>query len=306
MLKFFKYTKINDIETKQDISEEFQNYMRIIYNLTSTENTHYPDNSKEFISSITSISKLTKEIYENKKNNVLEYFSDDKNTITGFNKIQIDEEIIKAKLLKENPKIWKGIIKSAEEHPYFCGQINFLFTWAKIENTENYDPKIFEIYFSILNEYIFDKTGLKENLITDNLFRRCMLCIGNYTIKIGRYNTFINNKDKDRDFSWKNYLREQTKYSVLKELLDNYISYRKSKNISIIDFFKERINNIKNINEDDWKTYFILEPKLFEYMENDKFEIESKNGKKQIILLKKKTKNSDSTNLEEYYRSIVG
>ena len=97
--------------------------MRIILNFS--ENTVI-DGADEVARAIKSIEKLIPY-----SNNILEYLKDSENQVDFFLSRQLQEEQIKAHLITKSQD-WENEIVKIEKHPYFKGQVLFVFEFSKI------------------------------------------------------------------------------------------------------------------------------------------------------------------------------
>lgn len=233
---------------------KFVQWIRVIRNLS--ENTLYND-AGDFARSIKSIARLIKNC-----NDILDFLCDENNEVSGFLKEQVEEERVKAILILKNDR-WKNAIIEAENHGYFRGQIGFILKFAGImeayykDKKLNWTQNVDDEYFCKFNNYfnkakaIFDNSGLKVN---NDLWRRALLCKGDYLLKSGRNLSFL--IDKHRDISWKRLLRDNNiKRDYVKELLDDI-------DIQKIDYSLQKV--IDNSNVSDWRKYFIKYPNLIE------------------------------------------
>lgn len=243
-----------------DDSAGLENWMRIIHNLT--ENTTY-NSETDFINSIIGINALLEE-----SNNIHEYLIN-KKTITGFDKLQIREEIIKAKLIEKGSN-WRNLIYKAEQHGYFKGQIGFLLRLCGItdyfnENSEWDDEQ--DISFGkALSEYlvkatmIFDKDGLKNayDKPGNYIWQRALLTIDDYLIQEGRNQSFLINKG--RDISWKRLLKGDKENNHNQITKNIFKAFDIEKPIESLEFL------INNFSANDWRIHFIDNPELFNYL----------------------------------------
>lgn len=242
-----------------------QSWIRVIYNLT--KNTAPYNQEREFSNSIQEINKLIPY-----SNDILNYIITlDK--ITGFDEIQFGEEKLKATLiLKENG--WDDLIYSTEKHGYFEGQIGFIFFLSGIEeyfnkhnncswsdeediNYRNKFLKYRDIAFKLFNE-----DGL--NKFDEYIWERALLAKGDYLIELGSNQSFL--IDSHRDISWKRFLKRdrnpEVHSDVLKQIFDEIN----------IDDINASLNTIKNSYKgDDWRSEFINNPKLFDYLKGKRF-----------------------------------
>lgn len=169
----------------------------------------------------------------------------------SFSAVSLKEEKIKAKLVKdsENGEKWKEKIIQAENHGYLWGQIICLLEWARKDST--YDINLFENYYQKFCEIIQDTGEISDE--NKFLFYRAMLAASDYSEKTF-HNTLLT-FDKDRDFSLKNYLRNEWSEGVVgkrvKDLLDIW-SQNYSAEITFKDFAQKFISDKKE-NITDWR-----------------------------------------------------
>lgn len=221
--KFFKHTS-SSICFKDSLSKknELFSWMRIIRNLTTiSNNTHRIDSHEDFGDVLSKTNELISSIYGDASSSVNEYFE---NTSIDrfFSEEQWKEERLKVILFKESG--WEDLIKRAENHKYLTGQIRFLLDWSRVdENT--YDKGAFIRYYNRFTE-LFDENGIKEEMASSQLFTSLMLkkysteyCYRGNSQEDMLY-CLVNNTGKDRDYSWKNYLRFNVYSQWIKKLFD--------------------------------------------------------------------------------------
>ena len=211
-LRFFAfYSYLSKHYSSLDQSE-LRNWTRVIYNLT--ENT-IVDGSDDFYRALHSIEALS-ELDEPVLDTLV------KNThITGFLGEQVLEERIKAHLLLKSED-WQSAIYTAENHPFFKGQIGFLLNFSGIlafyrEHKDcNWNEVDNNQYLTQFNKYS-ESAGRIFSLIEDSTtnldyrWERAVLSKGFYfTKRDTRFNMLHTRSTKDnisRDHSWKRLLR---------------------------------------------------------------------------------------------------
>ncbi|CAH0346765.1 DUF262 domain-containing protein [Bacillus sp. CECT 9360] len=274
------------VHNHQDIiNDEFTEWVRVVRNLSA--NT-IDNNSGEFSRSIQSIKKLV-----TYSRGILGYFVDPDNTVSRFLGEQVEEERIKAILILKNDR-WRNIITEAENHGYFKGQISFLLNFAGIQSAYNqnkdldWSSEIDENFYNKFYYYynkakiIFSNDGLSVN---NDLWRRALLCKGDYLLRKSRNLSFV--VDSDRDVSWKRLLRDKDKRRFVKELFDE---------IDINNIEKSLLQIIEISTVSDWRKYFIRYPKILQACGQKRFI--RKENENNILLL-----NSSTTGgyCKEYY-----
>jgi len=279
---FYEYIRFNG---KIDGIEE---WMRVVRNLT--ENSNY-DEAGEFYPSILMLKDMLE--HSSSVNDYLETEPD----ITTFAKVQITEEILKAKLISKGIE-WNEAIKSIENHPYFKGQISFLLDYSGIQEFYNNDHSLSwsaeedKNYLKVFLEYsqkakfIFESNGIRET--DDYLIERALLTIGNYTLsKRSNFSFLINGFD--REISWKRLLRNSSnKRDYFKEFLDL---------LNVNKDLEVQLNHIiDSSNVSDWRKYLVKVPEMMKACGTRKFfRFVDKNN---ILLLRKSQTNGEH---REYY-----
>lgn len=272
-LYFYAYTMYI---SENDSIDGLENWMRVIRNLI--ESTFY-NRDDDFRKSIISIKKMLPF-----SSDILNYVIN--NEITGFLNEQVEEEVIKAKLILINED-WEREIKQIENQGYFKGQISFLLKFSGIKelhdnSDENFNNELTNEFFdSFLNyknktELLFNSYGLIP--LKDNLIERALLTYGDYTIDKGRNRSFL--KNDDRDISWRRFLRNDSKNNFLKELMDNITIENYEADLKLI------INSFKN--ENSWRYYFIKHSELINACGKNRFFRWGFEGKS-ILLLENNT-----------------
>jgi hypothetical protein len=196
--------------------------MRVVFNLS--ENTEY-NRTEDLQRSMSGLIELLPHSLD-----ILEYFADVDSTASGFSKQQIDEERLKARLIRAEDG-WGAIIDRAEAHGYFRGQIEFLLDYCSIKSEAPirvWDKEQHQIFQGKFLEYfskasaMFNEHGLKE--LPDFRWERALLCIGDYLLPKSRNKSLLVNPTTDQA-SWKRLLRGAGENAhqareFLKQLLD--------------------------------------------------------------------------------------
>ena len=174
--------------------EAFQEWMRIVFNLSN--NTVY-DRPDEMQRSISALIKMRPH-----SGNVLQFFANTEKPTGGFNQQQIAEEKLKAELIIADPN-WKPLIDLAEVHGYFRGQIEFLLDFCGVltrsqdlncgewdQDTHSQLQDEFKDYL-LKAKAMFTANGLVQ--MTDFRWQRALLSIGDYLLPSGRNLSFLSN-----------------------------------------------------------------------------------------------------------------
>ncbi len=286
---FVAYTHFVSEHHDELNADAFQEWMRVVFNLTI--NTTYA-RPYDIQRSIAAILKLTSEM-----GNILEYFANTEKPTAGFSSDQIDEERLKAELILSHNG-WKSLIDRAEGHGYFKGQIGFLLDFSgatfKYKTTQvgNWQEKdhIFlqENFESFLKkaEIMFKAQGLAH--LDGYKWERALLCMGDYLMPSGRNFSFLVNSTTEQA-SWKRLLRSPETYKLLKQLLDR-LTLDDSASI------EEQLNKIiaSSSGLPNWMKLFVKLPKAIEYCGQRAIR---RNSPQQIYLLKKSQMNGTHAEL---------
>lgn len=200
-----------------------QDWMRVAFNLA--ENTEY-NRTEDLQRSMSGLHELL-----SSSKSILGYFADADSTVSGFSKQQIEEERLKAQLIRADAR-WSECIYRAEAHGYFRGQIEFLLCFCGIETGAQIQEwsdgqhreaqERFQKYLAKASA-MFDERGLRT--LPDFIWERALLCVGDYLLPNGRNFSLLVNSSTDTG-SWKRLLRGAGEYTftrreLLKQLLDH-------------------------------------------------------------------------------------
>jgi hypothetical protein len=279
-IQFHAYVKYL-ILNKGKIEGLYQ-WMRVVHNLT--ENTII-DGADHVARAIKSIERLVP-----KSDSILEFISDSKVPIDFFHGRQVQEERIKANLIRKS-KEWEDEIELIEKHPYFKGQILYIFEFCGIlEYYEENGACNWDNDEDLNFRTLFSNYGQKANQIftaisnssgdIDYLWERAVLSKGDYTIKASAYRrNLLNTSAKTRDFSWKRLLRLPVSNN------DNEVKYWKKRRSFVKEVLDDHrydpsnlINSLKNICSSipsDWRGMFVENPEFLEYCKQGFIRVES-------------------------------
>jgi hypothetical protein len=275
----------------------FQEWMRVIFNLTV--NTSY-DRPADMQRSIAGILKLI-----SNSGDILIHFAGTEKPTSGFSPQQIDEERLKAELILFHSG-WKALINRAEGHGYFKGQIGFLLEfsgatdkWISIDATnweDNDHISLQEQFESYLKkaEIMFKAQGLAN--LGEYQWERALLCIGDYLMPSGRNFSFLVNSTTEQA-SWKRLLRgsglnTSTPRNLLKQLFDRLTV---DTSISI----KEQLDKIiaSTTGLETWRQAFIEVPAAIKYCGQRSIR---RNSPQEVYLLSKSQMNGAHVELFTY------
>ncbi len=245
-------------------SGEFQEFMRIIYNLTV--NTDY--RLDDIRGSIYQIDELV-----NSSPGILLYIAQNGEFITGFAGWQAREEKIKAQLILSD-RSWRELIDRAEQHEYFRGQIGFLLDFCGVDAAvKEKEPEIWDdskhtelqnnyLRYLRLAEAMFTSKGLEDP--GEYIWQRALLSIGDYLLPSNTNDSFLVNSATEAT-SWKRMLRGYGFDTLRARRILHQLWERLSPNQDITVQLKSIIESIKEI--EPWREALMHCPEAIEYCE---------------------------------------
>lgn len=225
----------------------FKQWCRILQNLIY--NQAYIQDTDSFEAAIKHVNILL-----NNGADIEETLMDKGSDLNVFSRQRL-EEVSKVKLYKKTPELYNHFL-NYERHAYFHGQIGFLIDMSM--NEDNINIKELNKYGKKL-EKIFEPDNLNDN---DFLIARALLTKKNYFHNKGynRWQFYSNNNAlRNKQEDWRSFLENNEKREILKTLL-NKIS---------VDNWKQDLNKIiDDYKSQNWKYYFVKEPKLWKLGNN--------------------------------------
>ena len=277
-IRFFAYVQyLIKYRVDLDQSKNTNNlgeWMRVVHNLTEADQIPLNSN-KEFAKGIKGINGLLSH-----SNDIISHLQT-LTKIEGFSAHQSLEECIKAHIIAKGGN-WPMLIRKAEQHPYFNGQIGFILEFSGIvdsfnkknithwtsEQDKDYQDKFTK--YSMIAGYVFDldASGTRFN-DKEFCFERAVLAHGNYFLskKLGYYNilsTETSDQHVKRDMSWKRLLRLEENDSTMvnsKALVKE--TFDRISNINDIPASLESMCT-KNKQNKEWQNVLVTSPKMFE------------------------------------------
>lgn len=275
--------------------EEFQEWMRIVFNLSVNTDYNRPADLQRSFSGLLSLAPNTREI--------LEHFAKSEKPVAGFNSEQISEEKLKAQLLLERAD-WRLLFERAERHGYFRGQIEFLLDFSGIP--EAFGSGLFvdwsdEKHSSLQNKFLnflqkaeamFSPRGLND--LGACRWERALLSVGDYLLQRNRNRSFLVNLRTDPS-SWKRLLKGswssvREKRELLRDLWERLNGTEK---------IQEQLDEIIDKAEDlePWRKAFVRTPSAIDYCSRRFIRWNSEN---EIYLLKTTQMNGTYAELFTY------
>lgn len=281
-------------------ADELQEWMRVVSNLAV--NTSY-DHVEVFQRCMAGLRKLLPESRQ-----ILAHLAEMDATPLGFSPQQVQEEVLKAKLILANPG-WRALIDQAEGHGYFEGQIEFLLDFAGLCDSvmdvpaKAWPAPAHEEKQGTFGNYLakaaitFDKNGLAEPTgaaRSSYLWQRALLAVGNYLLPMGSNHSFGTNAATDAD-SWKRFLRGGNADALgrrahLKSLWDR---------LDAMAPVKPQLEQIIEATTglELWRTVIVNYPQVIDYCELREIR---KSNAGQIYLLKRRQMNGAHAELFSY------
>lgn len=249
--------------------DSFENWMRILNNLIN--NTPI-DKTERYISACNSIWTINDEMVKASDLYLAKATNDELSAISFFETRQKSEEAMKCKLIvKDNA--WKKLIVTAEQHPYFMGEIRFAFILSGIEDYSSIcDHKIAQTEFeNTLNiiQLLFPVDAASELCVDSNMFRRALLTYGNYSIWANSSYTFFFEGGKGY-FNWRRLLRETSSLNIFKKLFADLVSNDVKSADEIKNVLESAIKNYTDTS-DEFIYYLIKIPDVMEFMKEKRF-----------------------------------
>lgn len=239
----------------------FEQWTRIIQNLVLNSQIDSMALYRRAIDGINKVAANWKDL--------LQYFSD-KGSITGFAQLQIEEERTKAQIILKDTE-FAEIIYEAELHPYFSGQIRSALYYSIIGNGE-YGKDMFVLYWDKIS-LLFDDTRPRHR----HLLRQALLTIGDYTLKVGTYQTLCVDDPN-----------EAASTPSMKQLFSNH-GHIVKKLLDMLNLEEDIEAQLKGIiknsvvPQSDWRYCFIEFPNLFNRMSVSHLRLRHINGESLIV-----------------------
>jgi hypothetical protein len=272
LLSYISNKNVPLIVYSEDDWLKIKEYVRIMNNLFRNSIIDNPSLYKNAISQIDEITTfLSENNFEMSKwIESLEY-----NSKSVFPKHQIEEEILKFRLLNGNEK-WKELIYEAESINYFEGQLNFWFYKCDMNMSKgNFSEDFYQnMYIDKFKEVtsriskLFKESGInREDSFSERIFERALLSKSDYLLREGGYKCF--GRNTGRDVSWKRFFirdrNNEEANSALKEIFN--LDFDNPK-ISFQEYIE---TNKQNYFGQNWRKAFIENKELFNYLGNQKY-----------------------------------
>lgn len=280
--------KENNIDKEDRL---FEDWLRVINNLIENTTVDKPDSFKKFIVS-------TNELLSKLNNHNLDILKclcaiydrgENLKDLDGFNKCQLREEIVKAKLISISDE-WRVAITDAEKPKNIDSKIAFILRLSDTIDYVNCDFKLKVNYENTLEEFNSYTTLIKAlfEIIYNNkdkfLWQRYLLsCNIRYPYGTGENINLLLPSSDQRSFSWKRFFdfsRDKT-YNDWKNLVKVYkrikdlkkeVGEGKVLECLLKSGIKERLEVIlKNPNELTDYDLFIIYPEAMKYCEKGYF-----------------------------------
>lgn len=236
--------------------DKYKEWIRFSANIISASNLA----SDEFVNSLSSLSSLCERFDE------IDHFSISRRDYPGLDFLQIEEEIEKIKLSKENPACAKEIIAQEESlYDYFKGQLRYPLMYSGLLGNHYYTPEALD-KFKKVSEILYSLFVIKstdDNSLVYNLLTRALLAKKEYMVEVGKTNgvrSFL--VLNHRDYSWKRFLKDGDN-SCFSELLDEI-----DDTDDISDSLEKVIKNCDTSSIPSWRKLIIENPRIMGTVNN--------------------------------------
>ena len=216
---FALYLSANEGATEP---QQFQEWMRIIFNLVQNSDIERPDDYERSVSGLRKLLPYSRDVLQHLAKAELEPL--------GFSRDQVQEESLKAKLLLAH-RDWRNRIDVAEAHGYFRGQIGFLIEFAGIRDqaeeqpVEEWSDNQHGTLQQKFDEYLekakatFNARGLTELRGEPYQWERSLLAVGDYFLRLRSNRSYLTSQASNYD-SWKRFLKSGHGRKYLKQMWD--------------------------------------------------------------------------------------
>lgn len=265
---------------------EMRRWIRVTTNLINNALIQGPDDFKNAIRSL-------RKMCMNSSNDIYGYLDKHSDQIDYFDKIQKEEESLKAKLIIDNGELkWEDEFILAEQDWYLDGQIQFLldFSERRFDDFTRYRDKFLALF-----------SFAKESKPNQILVYRALLSKGDYLPKgDGSNKTFCSFEAalRTKRDNWRRVFNDASKKRILKELLDDG-----DFDINQVQLSLRKV--IENYSYTDWKSHFIKHEEYISYCEKLQIRWYSEH---EIYLLKRSQMNGAHVELHTWdlYNKLFG
>lgn len=284
-------------------------WRRITYNIVT--NSSFESRREDICEAFVFIQQVIDDIKQCKESCILKNLSAVQvDSCTAAMRYQMQEEIIKAKLINNDPS-WKEKILEVENY-FRDGEIGFILDWS-LNSEQVYDLGLFGKYFECLKK-IFDEDKQLLDGIDVSVFEQALLCMKDETSNKTGHLLKQPNSTTSWGFLRKNYKEllknkvDSLKKNILKSLVDKIMNSSKEIN----DVLKEIIKNVDDSNcsdESKWKMHFICNDLFDAQMGDFKFKncINLDNKNSEILMIAGTTVRSKSMELNTFllYKDLL-
>lgn len=266
--------------------KNFEDWVRSTRNILLNDNNNQRIDKIQYSKEVTqSLKQLSADLtafveekgldIENESTIIKQFFKSSNKSYQRLDNQSFAEERRKASLVLDDNKEWESFIDDAEKHPYLWGQIRCLLNWSdgNLDSFEEYSKRLLQLLDCI-----------KEN---GWLYYTAIL---SFAPNCWKENNRLFLYNKDRDNSFKRYLREHTKEdqaygAVIKSLIDLWIQSYSSLTVSE---FLNAIIKTKKDNSAPWIQCVIKCPSVLDEAWNKRVYLQ--NG--HVIIAQRKTRDS--------------
>lgn len=285
LLLFAAFTSYLRVNEGNVIPAEFQEWMRVVFNLVHNSDIERPD---EFERSLGGLQRLLPHSRE-----ILPHLATMESEPLGFSRSQVQEESLKAQLMLSKPD-WASHLHEAETHGYFRGQIGFLLDFsgtrakAKERAVREWTPDEHNQLQEAFGTYLakarltFNERGLVAVPGEPHQWQRSLLALGDYLLHLSRNRSFGTNPPANPD-SWKRFLRgDGSRREILRQLWD-----RLDPHTDLGAQLAEVIADTRDM--ETWRAAVVSHPEVIDYCEQR--QIRHETWSDELYLLRRKQMN---------------
>ena len=246
--------------------DKFFNWFRVLNNLINNTQIDKPERYKSACKSVLS----TEEEMSRDINNYM--ISTNGSSISFFDSKQIEEEVLKCRLISDENQ-WVEPITKAESDPYFSGEIRFAFSLCGItlDNIPSDNLQAIQNFKDTWETIckLFSKNAKCNIVVEDNLFRRALLTYGDFSCWANSSYTFFFEEGKGY-FNWRRMLRDENSFVVFARFFAGLKAETITCNADLENFLTRIIDNYNDMTNPLFY-YIVKVPEIMQFMREKRF-----------------------------------
>jgi hypothetical protein len=251
---------------------QFLQWVRVISNLIYNTTIDSPELLLQGLKAIGQISKYCVDIYQK--------IADETNVVSFFDKLQLEEERRKSKLII-NDKRWEILFDKYEQHSYFYGQVGFILELATTGGIANIDH--FKLYAERASA-VFSDDILMRN---DHLLQRALLAEHEYVMEVNNNTYSLLLPDHGtlrlRRENWRQYFDHSGHKQYFKSFLDKIDPEN-------VESCLTQIISLSDV--DGWRKAIVDHSPIFGYCENGRLQWPNEIDNQDLVMVLGSTKRS--------------